>query len=263
MKVAEISCKSILNKSGILDYCINPYTGCQHACNYCYARFMKKYTKHKEEWGDFVDIKINAPEILKNELTTKQPKSIFISSVTDPYQPLEKKYKLTRRILEILSEHDIPVTIQTKSSLVLRDLDLIKKFSDIEIGFTITSLDDEVRKHFEPNSSSVGERLAALKILKENNIKTYVFFGPILPLLSDNIEEAIRKFSFTDCIYFDRLNIKSGNWALIKKTLERFYPGILKKYEDILFTKNDYYDQIKKRIEKECKASRVKCIICY
>ncbi len=265
MKASEVLCKSLLNKSGILDYCINPYTGCQHACSYCYARFMKRYTKHKEEWGEFVDAKANAPAVLEKELKTAKKGSVYISSVTDPYQPLEKKYELTRRILEILSKHDFPVTIQTKSSLVLRDLDLIKKFSDIEIGFTITSLDDEVRKRFEPKASPVGERIEALRVLRENNVRTYVFFGPMLPMLSDKgIEETIRRFStLADMIYFDKLNIKSGNWTLIKKTLERFYPDLVKSYEEILFTRNDYYDRLKERIKKECKASRVKCILCY
>lgn len=230
---------------------------------------MRRYTNHKEGWGEFVDVKINALEILTKQLRSENSKgakrSIYISSVTDPYQPLERKYQLTRKILEILAEHDFKISIQTKSSLVLRDIDLIKKFSDIEIGFTIVTLDDEIRKRFEPFSSTINERFDALRILRENGIRTYIFFGPMLPLLSDKgIEETIRKFSsLADFIYFDKLNIKYGNWFSIKKTLERFYPSLIKRYEEILFTKNDYYRILKDRIKKECEKNKIDHIFCY
>ena len=130
MVLNEIKAKNILSKSGLpgVDFAINPYVGCLHSCVYCYARFIKKFTKHKEPWGEFCDIRINAPELLKKEVgKIPSNSSIFISSVTDPYQPLEKKYQLTRKILEILAGYNFKVSILTKSNLVLRDLDILKR----------------------------------------------------------------------------------------------------------------------------------------
>ncbi len=265
MLVREIHSKSILNKSGIADYCINPYTGCSHACAYCYARFMRRFSQHKEEWGDFVDVKVDAPQILARQMKAAKRGSIYLSSVTDPYQPLEKEYRLTRRSLEVLANYDSPVSIQTKSSLILRDLDVLKELAHCEVGFTITALDEEARRRFEPHSSPIGERLNALEILREAGISTYIFFGPMLPLLSEeNLEETIERFSMlADYIYFDKLNIKYDNWPPIRKVLEQFYPGLVEKYREILFRPNDYYYWLKHRVEELCRRYSLDYHSCY
>ena len=140
LKVTEIKAKGVLNKSRIFDYCINPYTGCQINCRYCYARlFMGRYSGHSEQWGEFVDVKVNAPEVLRRQLDKAKKGTVWISSVCDPYQPLEAKYELTRGCLKELARKQFPVNIQTKSKLVLRDLDLLQEFEEIEVGFTITT----------------------------------------------------------------------------------------------------------------------------
>ena len=103
LSIKEIEAKSILNRSKIFDYCLNPYTGCQIGCKYCYARlFMRRYSGHKEAWGNFVDAKINAPLLLRKQIGKVNPGTIWISSVCDPYQPLEAKYKITRNCLKEL-----------------------------------------------------------------------------------------------------------------------------------------------------------------
>ena len=112
MTVKEIQAKAIGSVSKIYPYVINPYSGCQHACSYCYPRFMKRFTGHKESWSEFVDVKINAPELLMKKTGKKRPGKVRISGVCDPYQPLEKKYQLTRRCLEMLARCDWPVSIQ-------------------------------------------------------------------------------------------------------------------------------------------------------
>ncbi len=265
MQVKEIKCKSILNKSKLADYCINSYVGCEHACVYCYSKYyIKKYTQHKEEWGSFVDIKINSPEILRREVLKRKKGSVFLSSLTDPYQPLEKKYELTRKCLEILQRNNFSVCIQTKSSLVLRDLDLLKKFKNCEVGFTITTLNEKIRKEFEPFSSPVEEKLEALRILKENGIKTYVFFGPVLPFLSDQkLEEFFEKLSdLADYFFIDKLNLKPGIWEKIEKVLEN-YPGLKEKWKKIFFGRSDYYKILKEKIEKICKEKKLNYIFCY
>jgi len=139
MIVKEIYAKTILSKSKVSDYTINPYVGCEHGCTYCYARFMKRFTGHREKWGSFVDVKINAARLLQREIEKKRAGRVWISGVCDPYQPIEKRYELTRRCLEILSKYGWPVTIQTKSPLVKRDLELLRTFNDIEAGLTITN----------------------------------------------------------------------------------------------------------------------------
>ncbi len=148
MIVKEVQAKSILSASKVYPYVINPYTGCQHSCSYCYARFMKRFTGHKEPWGQFVDVKINAPELLRKQIVKKRRDFVWVSGVCDPYQPLEGRYKLTRQCLEILAEHDWPVTIQTRSALILRDIDILQKGRQFEAGFSVTTADDRIRKIF-------------------------------------------------------------------------------------------------------------------
>ena len=149
MIIKEIQSKTILSVSKVYPYVINPYMGCQHGCSYCYARFMKRFTGHREPWGQFVDVKVNAPDLLKQDITKKKPGRVWVSGVCDPYQPLEAKYKLTRQCLEILAQNDWPVTIQTRSSLVLRDIDILKEGRYFEVGLTVTTADDSMRTLFE------------------------------------------------------------------------------------------------------------------
>jgi DNA repair photolyase len=182
IKIREVRAKSILNKSKIYDYCVNPYTGCQVNCRYCYARlFMRRYSGHSEPWGAFVDVKVNAPELLRKQVVRAKRGTVWLSSVCDPYQPLEEKYRLTRQCLAILAEAGLPVNIQTKMTLVLRDLDIIERFEDVEVGMTLTTDDERIARMFEPGASSVGERIAALEKIHARGIKTFVFVGPLLP----------------------------------------------------------------------------------
>ncbi len=205
LKVNEVKAKSILNKSKIFDYCLNPYTGCEHNCTYCYARlFMRRYSGHKEPWGEFVDIKVNAPQLLKKQLERAKKGIVWVSSVCDPYQPLEAKYKLTRQCLKELAEKQFPVNIQTKSKLVLRDLDLFLQFEEIEVGFTITTDDQRVAKLFESRASSVKERLDALEKIHSEGIRTFAFVGPLLPGNPDKLVELLE--GKTDKIYLDKMN---------------------------------------------------------
>ena len=201
--------RSILSKSGIpgIDYCINPYTGCSHGCKYCYATFMKRFTGHMEVWGTFVDVKINAPEVLQRQMKNAAWGNVMISSVTDPYQPIENQFKISRRCLEVLLAYQFPVSILTKSSLVLRDLDLIKRFKKMEVGITITTDDDKIRQIFEPHAPSIETRIHALKELSESGIKTYAFIGPLLPLNPEVLAEKLRPY--IQSILIDRMNYVS------------------------------------------------------
>lgn len=230
MNIEEIQCKSILTKSKLpeSDYCINPYVGCSHNCCYCYARFMRRFTSHTEEWGQFVDVKINAKDVLEKQMSHHPKRGIILlGSVTDAYQPLERKYGLTRSILEVLLRHDFPISILSKSNLVLRDIDLLRQFRDCEIGLTITTLDDKVARKIEPFASSPSHRLEALGKLHETGIKTYAFIGPILPTFTDagKIFEAIA--GKTDFIMAEVLNTRCGNRDRIFRVIKEHYPDSL------------------------------------
>jgi len=217
MIVREIYAGSILSKSKIYDYTINAYTGCQHGCTYCYARFMKRTTGHIEPWGEFVDVKINAPELLQKEINKKPGGRVWISGVCDAYQPLEAKYELTRKCLEILVEHDWPITIQTKSPLVLRDKELIRKASDIEVGLTVTTADDNIRQLFEPNAPPIKERINALNELHQAGIRTFAMIAPMLP----HAEELSALLSGkVDYVLIDRMNYHYSDWVYRKHNLE-------------------------------------------
>jgi DNA repair photolyase len=218
--VREIEAKTILSKSAIQDYALNAYVGCQHACVYCYAKFMKRFTGHAEPWGTFVDAKVNAPELLAREVLRKKPGRVWISGVCDAYQPLERKYALTRRCLEILVRHGWPVTIQTKSPLVLRDLDLLAGAAGVEVGFTITTATEGVRRIFEAGAPPIAARIAALRELHAAGIATFVMVAPLLPgaerlpaLLAGAVDRAL--IDRCNYHYADRTYRERGlAWAL-------------------------------------------------
>lgn len=217
MIVREIYARSILSKSKVFDYVVNPYIGCQHGCAYCYARFMKRFTGHKESWGEFVDVKINAAHLLQREIEKKPPGRVWVSGVCDPYQPLERTYELTKKCLEILVRYDWPFTIQTKSALVLRDVELFKKAHKIEVGLSVTTGDEGVRQLFEPGAPSIRERIKALGELHLAGIRTYAMIAPMLP----GAEELAAGLSGkVDYVLVDRMNYHYGDWVYRKYKLE-------------------------------------------
>ncbi|MBO3767787.1 MAG: radical SAM protein [Candidatus Brockarchaeota archaeon] len=246
----EITARSAINESGITDYCINPYAGCQHACKYCYARFVSRfYGKKMSEWGNFVYVKVNLPKLLSFEKRLKRSGEIILSSTTDAYQPLEEKYEITRKVLqELLNEEKFSVVIQTKSNLVLRDIDLIKSFGNrIKVGFTIT-MDDDMAKIFEPGASSTSSRIEALKKLKESGITTYAFLGPLIPGISNFKWLVEQVYEFSDYIYVDKLNLRPGVWQSLLPTLSMV--GKLEEVRKNLESNSFYYKEVKKKVKE-------------
>lgn len=257
---------SVLTESKIpgVDYSVNAYIGCKNGCVYCYARFMEKYTHIDEQssstgaWGTFCIAKTNAPQVIRKELSAKKKGLIFFSSVCDPYQEAEMEYELTRKCLMEISKKQWPVSILTKSDLVLRDIDLLKKM-DCDVGFTITTTNEAMRKKFEPDASPTEKRIQALKTLKDNGIKTYVFLGPILPEITD-WKNIIEKTAFVDRMMVDKLNIKSGNWPHIKNVLP---PELLPLWDKILFRRSTYYSSLREEIRAFCKEQGIRIWFCF
>jgi DNA repair photolyase len=256
-----------MGKSGIssVEYAINPYLGCQHGCVYCYAKFMRRMGHPGEEWGSFVDVKVNALERLKTEVSRKRKDIVLLSSVTDPYQPLERKYKVTRGCLEILLEHQFPVSILTKSDLVLRDVDLLKRFDSCQVGFTVTAYDDGVREAFEPGASPIRTRLEAIRRLSDEGIVTYAFLGPMLPYLSEeNLEELLDELAKNvSHLLVDRLNVKSGNMTAVRRALSGAYPEFQPVFEAALKDSSKYYPSLKRRMRGLCDLRGIPCDIIF
>jgi len=271
MVIKEINCKTAISKCKFPDggWAINPYIGCSHGCIYCYARFMKKFTKHTERWGDFVDVKINMPEILSKEIKKERYKNgnIYVGTVTDPYQPLEEKYKITRKVLEILSEYPYPVSILTKSDLVLRDIDILKRFKNVDVNFTLNTLDEDWKNLVEPNSPPIENRILAISKLKEENIKVYAMMGPFWPFFSD-AEELIKTFKVLGIeeIYTESFNTIGGTFTEVEDRMAQYYPNILPRMKEILFNKdnfNNFYSLIRENLFELSKQYGIKINIYF
>ncbi|MEM0314152.1 MAG: radical SAM protein [Candidatus Bathyarchaeia archaeon] len=217
MITREIYAKTILSRSKVFDYVINPYIGCEHGCVYCYARYIKRFTGRRESWGEFVDVKVNAAHLLQHEVRRKHVGRVWISGLCDPYQPIEEKYKITRRCLEILLKRRWPISIQTKSTLVLRDLELLQDKGDVEVILTITTADDAVRRIFEPKAPPIPDRLRVLERVHSYGIRTSVMIGPMLPKAEDLIEVINGN---VDHIYIDKMNYHYADWVYKRHGLE-------------------------------------------
>jgi DNA repair photolyase len=233
MDIHEIQAKTILQRSRLpeTEYVINPYTGCVHACVYCYARFMKRFTDHPEPWGSFLDVKVNAPDLLERQLARRRAPlrdRVLLSSVTDPYQPPEKKYGLTGRILEILHKYGVPVSILTKSDLVLRDIDLLARFSEIDVGFSLGTIDDEWARLLEGRASAPFQRLSALRALRGRGISTSAFVSPYIPGVSD-IRRIVAALAGTVGEFaVEAVNTDAGNWRGTLRAIARRDPAAAK-----------------------------------
>jgi DNA repair photolyase len=259
----EIKVKSILNKHKkrddwfLDDYSINPYEGCAHNCLYCYIR-GSKYGKNMTE---SLAVKINAPEILEKQLKRRASKNeygiIFISSATDAWQPIEEKLNLTRKLLEIILKYRFPVHCQTKSNLILRDLDLLKKIDKVAIlpkdlkeklkrgviiSFSFSTLDEKLAKILEPGAPIPKERLKTMQKCKKAGFLTGAAFIPVLPYLSDSgekLEEMIKtaKNHGADFVFVGTLTLFGEDPADCKtlyfKFLERYHSELIPKYKNL------------------------------
>lgn len=265
LKIKEVQAKSIVTKSNLpdSDLVINPYTGCMHGCIYCYARFMKRFTGHEESWGKFVDVKINAPDLIDKDMKKYKNEFITIGSVTDAYHPLERKYQLTKKILEKLLPYQPDFDILTKSDLILRDIDLLKKFKQLIIGVSLSVLDKNISKKLEPLASSPERRINTLKELRKNGIRTALFMSPMFPYLTDWKKIILMTKDFVDEYWFENLNLYASVKKEVYKFLSEIDKSLIKKYDGIYLEKNDYWENVRKEIIEFCKNNKVKYTIYF
>lgn len=236
MIIKEIEVKNVITKSNlpVCEYSVNPYAGCTHACKYCYAFFMKRFTNHPEPWGEFLDVK--HWDKIKNP-KKYESKELFIGSVTDPYNPQEEIYERTRALLTELKSSGAKLSIATKSDLILRDLDLIKTFHDVRVSWSVNTLDEGFKGDMD-KAVSIERRLTAMKAFHKAGVRTTCFISPIFPGITD--VKAIIKRAKEQCnlIWLENLNLRGSYKAVIMDYIKEKYPALLPLYQDI-YNRND------------------------
>jgi DNA repair photolyase len=255
--VKEIEVKNILTKTKVPagDYVINPYTGCPHKCLYCYAEFMRRFTNHAEKWGDFLDVKRCAKKINTARLGEKR---VILSSATDAYNPFEKKYQVTREILRQFADTPVRVSVLTKSDLALRDIDLFRRIPNIIVGVSLNTLDDSVRGKLEPFASSVERRIAAVKTLRQEGIRTYVFVSPLFPGITDFKAIIAECKPFTGEFWFENLNLRGSFRHAVTRYIHEYHPRLIPLYDDIYRFKNPgYWEAMETEIAAFCRKNKI------
>lgn len=263
VKIRKRFCRSILSPSRLTDYSLNPYTGCAHDCAYCYAHYMQRYSGRSEPWGKFVDVKVNAARILARQARGIPPSSLFMSSVTDPYQPVERDAGITRALLQILAPLPHSLTIHTKSHLVERDIPLLEKFRKLSVTFTIVTGDETAARVLEPGASTVRNRIRVLKKLAEHGIRTGVFIGPIIPFVTEKklqgllyklAQAGVKKIMLDDLHYLSRIGYR------LYPALKRYDPSLVRKFNHI---PEDYAQEIASVVVEFCRKRGIWCRACF
>ncbi len=199
--ISPTHCKTALNRTGIpgYRYCLNPYIGCSHGCQYCYADTVLRFSGRGLRWGESVAPKVNLPEVLRRELRRKRGPlgDVILGTVTDAYQLAEEKFRITRNSLEVFSEEwpEARVDLLTKSDMVVRDVDVLKRLENCSVGFSVAVSDDKIASALEPGAPSPSARLLAAKRLIGEGIKVWAFIAPVLPGVTDAPELLRELFS--------------------------------------------------------------------
>jgi radical SAM mobile pair protein B len=251
MIVSEKAVKGVLTKSNlpVCDYSANPYVGCPHACKYCYASFMKRFSNHPEPWGEFLDVKY-WPEIKNPQ--KYDGKELFLGSVTDPYNPEEEKYGRTRALLEQLRGSGIRLSIQTKSDLVLRDLGLIKTFPDARVGFSINTLDESFKDDMD-KAVSIERRIAAMKAVHDAGVRTTCFISPIFPAITDVPAIMDRVRGQCNLIWLENLNLRGSYRAVVLSYISERHPELVPLYDEIYgHGSREYWRALDADIREHC-----------
>lgn len=233
LQIKEISAKTILTPQDFgslsegYDFSLNPYAGCAFACSYCYVpKFPNEKLPH--EWGQWINVKINAADLIRRDRLKVFNSRIFFSSATDPYQYIELNYRLTRRCLQELKHYQpAKLTMHTRSHLILQDIELLKSFGErLQVGVSITTDNDDVRKEFEPKAPSIQRRLDLIKRLSAEGIKVYASMAPLLPCDPERLLEMLEP-------YVDKIWVDQMRWTEINNS-----PELLDKYAEFFKEEN-------------------------
>jgi len=259
-----ITCKTALSLSKLpgLKYSLNPYVGCEHGCVYCYSPSVLRNPQFASNWGNFVKVKQNLPEVLALELKRKPRGVVGVSTITDPYQPVESNLGLTRKCLELLSKHRFPVSVQTKSALVLRDVDLIKP-KGFDVGVTIPTMDRDLAEKIEPKASPPDARANVLEEFASRGVETWLFFGPIIPELNDSVENIRRVVEVAkktgSRLIYDKLNLKRWVLERIAPVVNLERPGLSERVPAQISQSGKHWPKISEQVKSTCKEFGVRC----
>ena len=270
MRITEIACRDALARSGIpgVDYALNPYRGCAHSCVYCYATYLGRWHHPDEQWGTFVDVRVNIADRLARQLKHINSGCIQIGTATDPYQPLERRYELTRACLQRLIFFGGEVDLLTKSDLVLRDADILKSLANCQVGLTVTTAQDEVAGIFEPKAPPPSRRIAALGELRRHGLKTYAFVGPLLPELTDTDAALAALFVALsevkpDFVYVDTLNLSYSLWGQMCAFARHRYPALLPALTYVKRNRPVYENDLRRRVEEAALRYGLNCRVLF
>ena len=245
--IQEKQVNSVITKTNIpvCDYAVNPYVGCTHACKYCYASFMKRFTGHPESWGEFLDVKYWTPIKDPHKYAGKE---FFFGTVTDPYNPQEERFCRTKSLLQELQGSGVKLSIQTKSDLVLRDIDLIKTFPDARVGFSINTLDEDFRADMD-SAVSIERRLTAMKKFHDAGIRTTCFISPIFPGITDVKAIIERVKDQCNLVWLENLNLRGSYKSVILDYIKAKYPYLVSLYDEI-YAKGSrlYWEELDKQL---------------
>lgn len=245
--IRDIDVQSVMTRSSLPvgGYSVNPYVGCPHACKYCYASFMKRFTGHAEPWGTFLDVKHWKPIADPHKYDGQR---VVIGSVTDGYNPYEEHFQRTRRLLEQLRGTTAEIMICTKSDLVLRDLDLLREFPRMTVSWSVNTLDEAFRADMD-RAVSIERRLEAMRQVYEAGIRTVCFVSPIFPGITDAEAIIDRVRDICDLVWLENLNLRGQFKPTIMSYIREKYPELVPLYEAIYNRKDmGYWQTLEARI---------------
>lgn len=271
LEYKEVKITRILNPTSIDlgEYVINPFMGCAFACLYCYVRSNKVVgpvprtgrnviSIRNKPWGEFVEIRINSPDLLEKEILLKKPGTVLLGSTTECFQPIEKKYRIMQRVLEILNKHKVYYVILTRSPLILDYMHLLKEGFCKTVYFSINNFNSEFKLKLESKSPGFGLRDEAVNALLNQGIPIIPYFSPVLPWVSD-LKGVFSRFKQAQTIEFECLNFRLHNINDIIRNISEVDSSLKPRYEGLLKHKT-FYDQawcdIKKDIEKQAKEAK-------
>jgi len=262
MEIREVKISRILNPTSIDlgEYVINPFLGCELGCLYCYVRSNRVVSRKDKPWGDYVDIRINAPEQLEKELKKKKPKTVLLGSTTECFQPLEKKCQLTRRLLEILNYHKVFYVILTRSPYILDYIHLLKGGFCKKIYFTVNDFSPGFKHVLEPRSAGFEYRAEAVNALLSEGLPVIPYFSPVLPEIS-NLEGTFKKFDKSESIEFECLNFNLKNISDIIDAIISIEPSLETFYKKMRVDPEFYskaWGKIKNEIDAQAKGAKRK-----
>lgn len=260
LEFKEVKITRILNPTSIDlgEYVINPFLGCEFSCLYCYVRSNRVISRKNKPWGEFVDIRVNAPELLEKEILAKKPRNILMGSTTECFQPVESKYQITRKLLEVLNKHKINYVILTRSPYIADYIPLLKEGFCQKIYFTVNKFAPEFKLKLESKSPQFNVRDKAVNELLNQGIPVVPYFSPVLPWISQ-IKDVFLAFEKAELIEFECLNFRLQNINEIINTIHMVDPSLKAKYENMLNDRNFYvktWQTIKRDIEKQAKDAR-------